>query len=391
MCEIEIKCTPFRILAVTIVLCFVYELVELMIIDNATSLPSKLMTTPSASSLMVLKLPRSGSSWFTQLLNAQSDVYVSKEIIQRTDTVDRFITYSEVTHYLTRALLQPKDKFSNRFHWWPSGRFMEDYIVPMKFLRPIRAIGFTLNPEHVEEVLNGKLVSIPELAKDRGVKNIKVIHFTRSNIVKTMISGLAGARAKEICGSANLRGVKPRNETLSVKRHRLLSQSQSQKQSENKNECIQLPIDMNYTTFANQINMWANRYHHLEVAAEELRKLPYVSVEQITYESLQLDHVGVMRKVSNWLGNNGGNEMTFSNPLQTSIYPPWRKRLGEDLSEILSKSSWHSIVMALEADSQCECLLNQLKAKKPMDTSCSHRIIRTPAQIAYNSYTCHHH
>jgi len=37
--------------------------------------------------LIVIKLPRSGSSWFTDSINSHPSVYLSKEIVQRSDTL----------------------------------------------------------------------------------------------------------------------------------------------------------------------------------------------------------------------------------------------------------------------------------------------------------------
>lgn len=110
----------------------------------------------------ILKLPRTGSSWFTEILNAIPSVYISKEIMQQSD-VGKY-TPREVEDHLIRALRRPTDKLARRDSWLPSGRFNVDYIQPWKFLHKLDIIGFTLNPLHCSDADYARLAQeIPQM------------------------------------------------------------------------------------------------------------------------------------------------------------------------------------------------------------------------------------
>jgi len=120
-----------------------------------------------------------------------------------------------------------------RHRLWPySGRFMEDYLFhhnSWKFLNPsgLRVIGFTLNPEHAKG-LNWDNILSPLLRNDTrdtddasnstvsenlasGMHHgwsssaVKLIIYSRSNLVKTAVSGTRGKMMKKYCGKNNLR------------------------------------------------------------------------------------------------------------------------------------------------------------------------------------------
>lgn len=117
-------------------------------------------------SIVVLKLPRSGSSWFTEKLNDMTEVFVSKEILQR-DDVGRFARNS-IELRLSKALLVPTgdsvrlnlhlhvdifpnpDKVAASSSLWPNGRFIEDYWMRLKCFSNLQFVGFTINPEHCQ-------------------------------------------------------------------------------------------------------------------------------------------------------------------------------------------------------------------------------------------------
>ena len=100
------------------------------------------------SSVIVLKLPRTGSTWFSELLNNFPSVYISKEIIQSVDS-DRFSIQQKEQH-LHLSLQRPKDKLSHIDKFLPTGRFIRDFLMhkTFKVLRSLKSIGFTVNPEH---------------------------------------------------------------------------------------------------------------------------------------------------------------------------------------------------------------------------------------------------
>lgn len=64
----------------------------------------------SVARVMVFKLPRSGSTWFTELLNALPSVFISKEIIQA--EFDAKYTQHERLRHLKRSLIWPTGKMS---------------------------------------------------------------------------------------------------------------------------------------------------------------------------------------------------------------------------------------------------------------------------------------
>jgi hypothetical protein len=107
-----------------------------------------MQTEEPETALLVFKLPRSGSSWFTERLNREKSIYVSKEIIQSAD-VPLFSLQERASHVAT-ALKQPTDKLARKRSLLPSGRFVEDYISSFKLFHRLNVIGLTLNPEHTQ-------------------------------------------------------------------------------------------------------------------------------------------------------------------------------------------------------------------------------------------------
>ena len=148
--------------------------------------------------MVILKIPRSGSSWFTSELNALPSVYISKEIVQSGDA-EMFST-PEIEAHLIAALRGPKGKLSQSRQFLPDARYIEDYLKPTSWAwKPatnLQVIGFSVNPEHIPEVNWARIKeAVPEL---------RVVALGRSNIVKTAISSYTGKILKERCGSANL-------------------------------------------------------------------------------------------------------------------------------------------------------------------------------------------
>ena len=96
--------------------------------------------------IVLLKLPRSGSSWLTEKLNAYPEIFLSKEIIQRKDL--QIISKEIMETKLVAALQEPTDKAKSFSKFIFSTRFWRDYIFPLKFSNSLKYVGFTLNPEH---------------------------------------------------------------------------------------------------------------------------------------------------------------------------------------------------------------------------------------------------
>jgi hypothetical protein len=105
---------------------------------------SKFWWTTPDTSLIILKLPRSGSTWFTESMNKYSNIFVSKEIIQSSDK--RYYSADKMEHHLALALASPTSKISKWTYF--SGRFWDDYIFKFKYLHSMYLIGFSLNPEN---------------------------------------------------------------------------------------------------------------------------------------------------------------------------------------------------------------------------------------------------
>ena len=99
-------------------------------------------------SLIVVKLPRSGSSWFTESLNDKHYVYIAKEIVQTNES--KALSGKRLETHLHSALLSAEDKAIASNQWLPTGRYLEDYWWRMKFLNRLDFVGFSLNLEHVK-------------------------------------------------------------------------------------------------------------------------------------------------------------------------------------------------------------------------------------------------
>jgi hypothetical protein len=105
-------------------------------------------TEGSGTALIVFKLPRSGSSWFTEILNSDTGIYISKEMIQSADVMT-FSLQDRASH-INQALMLPTDKLARKHALLPSGRFVEDYVSSLKLFNKLNILGLTLNPEHVQ-------------------------------------------------------------------------------------------------------------------------------------------------------------------------------------------------------------------------------------------------
>jgi hypothetical protein len=100
-------------------------------------------------SILLFKLPRSGSSWLTDRLNSYPNVFISKEILQTNDSLR--MSAKRIERHLISALQRPTDKaVPSKSRWFPyTTRYLEDYIYKGKFARKMDYVGFSINPEHV--------------------------------------------------------------------------------------------------------------------------------------------------------------------------------------------------------------------------------------------------
>jgi hypothetical protein len=273
--------------------------------------------------VVVLKLPRSGSTWFTDTMNKYDNIFLSKEIVQRSDGSK--YPASTVEDHFINALKKPMGKLSSTDNVVPSGRFMEDYIFhsSMKPFREMDVIGFTLNPEHSEGI------DWDRIAKN--VPKFKVVVLGRSNLVKSAISGYTGAAIKSECGSSNLRA---------------------------SGDCDP-KIDVPWTTaeLASEVRQWQTRYDAFDLSVQNHPALSSRVVHHMYYEELQEDPTGAMRRLFSAL------EMPVEYPIKPLRDSEWRKRSSEDLSQVLT--NYDSIRDAFQRGS-CTCLLDMLLAVQPI-------------------------
>lgn len=105
-----------------------------------------------------------------------------KEIIQGADV--ELSSTIEKQNIIHRALLKPTDKLAQRHYWYPTTRFLEDYIFhpTIKILSKLEVIGCTLNPEHA---------IIDWSAAVRGVPGVRIVLFVRGNLIKVALSGMS--------------------------------------------------------------------------------------------------------------------------------------------------------------------------------------------------------
>jgi len=135
--------------------------------------------------LLVLKQGRSGSSWFTYLLNRLDRVYVTEELFGRKDS--KFITIAKkgnTTAYVAESFQHPMLTY-------PKG---EDLTIPHKVYD---VIGSTFNPKN-------SFVRPDVLA--RMVPNLRVVAYLRSNTVKHVISHIRGHILSRKCHSQVVSG-----------------------------------------------------------------------------------------------------------------------------------------------------------------------------------------
>jgi len=148
---------------------------RLLFVAIGLIIPSWTSPTP----LLIIKTARSGSTWFTALLNKLEEVYIIPEIIpweDRFDAKDAEETNGEITSYLIESLKYPMLK-------WPAGK---DLIRKRKTV----IIGCTFNPRVTS-------VSPERIAKS--APNLQVVALLRSNVVKHAISFVRMALLKKKC------------------------------------------------------------------------------------------------------------------------------------------------------------------------------------------------
>ena len=282
-----------------------------------------------ATPLVVLKLPRSGSSWLTGELNEIPSVFVSKEIVQRGDR--SAFSVDAMEEHFVRALQTPTGKLSSTRDYLPTGRFFEDYLLhkSLKVLKKMRVVGFTVNPEHCKDVQWQRV--------HQAVPGMRMVALIRSNVVKSALSGFRGKQTMALCGSSNLRF-----------------------SAAYKNCTLPAMVDWSVGDFFREVASWQQRYDDFGRVLQRIRTSEHVAVESVYYEDLQLDLGQALTHMFQSIGLSPAAAAELGASRASS--PPqsgWLKRSSEDLRDILT--NFAEIEQTLQRG-RCVCLLAQLRA-----------------------------
>jgi len=264
--------------------------------------------------IIIFKLPRSGSTWLTERLNSIPNVYISKEIIQRSDVL--LYNSKEQENFLIDALNKPKGKISDKDKIIPSNRYFQDYYFhnTFKLFRKMEVLGFTLNPEHSQNI-NWKDIY------DNNNK-VRIIVLRRGNIIKTALSGYRGKENKIKCGQSNIRS--------------------------NSNNCILTQLNLTNYEFVQEIKKWQERFDNFD---NFINNIPFQKTI-LYYEQLQQNFNSHIHRVFNEIGI--GKVITDKKIESKSV---WMKRNPDDLRQIIL--NYDSIRNSL-IKGNCSCLLKHL-------------------------------
>ena len=337
--------------------------------------------------LIIIKLPRSGSSWFTDSMNSHPSVYLSKEIVQRSDTLwlkaahahtpstdaaalgagaragggdgregedlpvtpkasdlSQF-TAQDIESHLISALSRPLGKLSTSASLLPSSRFVSDYITHKTFkpFRTLKVLGFTLNLEHLTET-----AQVDWGAITKAVPHCKVVLLLRSNLVKTAISGYTGTinRRSKGCGESNLR-----SSSSSIPGCNPVSL-----------------VGWDVQALSNEVTIWQERYRKLINSVEANPFLNERLVHRIYYEELQIDQQASLQTLFTKIGVNGTEAAEMASVIAHKSAQPegnlWQKRGSDDLRQVLAQ--FNDIENELmHGGANCDCLVQQLRDVKP--------------------------
>jgi LPS sulfotransferase NodH len=280
--------------------------------------------------LVILKLPRSGSSWVTEELNEIPTVFISKEIVQHGDR--SAFGVSDMEQHLARALQRPTGKLSSVGDFLPTGRFFEDYLLhkSMKPLQTLRVLGFTVNPEHCKDVQWRRI--------QEAVPQLRMVALVRSNVIKSALSGYRGKQTQALCGSANLRISTLNNCTLPA------------------------TVDWTLVEFTREVTAWQDRYDEFAKVIRQISALERVAVTPVYYEDMQLNMENTFTFLFKSIGIPEDEAIALSkSKVATPAQTGWLKRTSDDLRVILPRFA--EIELALERG-HCVCLLEQLRSTK---------------------------
>lgn len=279
--------------------------------------------------LIILKLPRSGSSWVTEELNEIPTVFISKEIVQRGDR-NEFTTEAIEEHFV-KALRNPTGKLSSIKDYLPTGRFFEDYLLhkSLKVLKDMRVVGFTVNPEHCKDV---KWQRVQE-----SVPNMNIVALIRSNVIKSALSGYRGKQTMVLCGSSNLRF------------------------SPLSNCSLPKSVDWSVDDFFREVSEWQDRYEEFEKVTSRISNLNHIPVQIIYYEDMQINIDNTFTYLFKIIGLPESEAIALTKTkIVSNPQTGWQKRSSEDLQSLLTK---YGEIESTLVNGRCSCLLKQLRAK----------------------------
>jgi len=280
-------------------------------LSRGEGLRSSLCIYGNVTGVIVVKLPRSGSTWLTEALNSWPNVFISKEIVQHHHTTR--IPINGMMQHLWMALRCPTDKIDAQ--WWRSGRFAEDYFRTGKVFRRMDAVGFSINLEHVVGANWSRIIG------DHPA--VRVVVFERTNLPKVIVSALRGEQLHRQCGSSNLR---------------------------THQSCHLDALHLSTTAFLHQARRWLQRVQSMRAAtAAAFAGIPMLSV---SYEALQSNFLMEMQHIARFIGVK---------PHLPSEQSRWQKRTAEDLRGVLAGKDFEAIERLLATESQCVSLLQMLR------------------------------
>mmetsp|Transcript_23066 Transcript_23066/g.33773 ORF Transcript_23066/g.33773 Transcript_23066/m.33773 type:complete len:368 (+) Transcript_23066:61-1164(+) len=291
-------------------------------------------------SLVIFKLPRTGSTWFTETLNRFQSVFIAKEIIQHSDV--GIYPVKDVEAHLEKALQFPVDKLSAKDNvLFPSNQFVTNYYMTSKAFTRLSIVGISLNIEHCQGVRWNRVTEhVPQL---------HAVLLRRGNVIKQAVSGYRGRTLHKLCGVSNLR-------------------------SGSAEDCARkLPktIAWSLSDFATNVNQWQRRVYHFNRGAYKVG----VPVLDIQYEEIQTNQSSVLHRMWSFLSLN---DHVLDPLLQPSILASdtassVTKRTSEDLSLVLDK---FEEISAFLAHPSCACLREQLLATlaTPVKEECYHLV-----------------
>jgi hypothetical protein len=279
-------------------------------------------------SVVILKLPRSGSSWLVQLMNRLPDVYISKEIIQYNDL--QSYSPSQRGRHLANALKGPTDKLSYKARWLPSGRFWEDYLLhsTWKWAHALSVVGLSVNVEYLKDM-------DWDILRREHVKNPKFVVYLRSNLVKQSISGITGRYIKQNCGSSNFRENPSSSEIICE-------------------DILKSRFHLSVSVFAEELVRWTQRYrvylHFVQIQVQQAHNWP---VHVLYYEDLQSNLANSMTSLMSFLSSTSFlsyEDETHIHKLFESYllshHGGWKKRTKDDLSEVIRNyEEIHNVVL----------------------------------------------